>query len=69
MQNIFEKLGVIMKMLVPGPFNVYHKVKHNSAIICQNLLEFWNQKANRVSHSNLKIMAFTLIFSVPDPLL
>ena len=28
-------------------FNGYHDMKHNSAIICQNQLEFWNQKAKQ----------------------
>ena len=34
-------------MSVPGPFNGYHEMKHNSAITSQNLLEFWNQKAKQ----------------------
>ena len=25
----------------------YHEMKHNSAIICQNQLELWNQKAKQ----------------------
>ena len=35
------------RMSVPGPFNGYHEMKHNSAITRQNLLEFWNQKAKQ----------------------
>ena len=34
-------------MSVPGPFNGYHEMKDNSAITCQNQLEFWNQKAKQ----------------------
>ena len=34
-------------MSVPGPFNGYHEMKHNSAITRQNQLEFWNQKAEQ----------------------
>ena len=44
-KHLWKKLVVIVMMSVPGPFNVYHEMKHNSAIICQNQLEFWNQKA------------------------
>ena len=46
MQKIFEKIGcqvVIAMMSVPGPFNGYREMKHNSAVTRQ--LEFWNQKA------------------------
>ena len=43
-------------MSVPGPFNGYHEMKHNSAITCQNHLEFWNQRQNKASHSSLKIV-------------
>ena len=25
---------------VPGPVNEYHKMRHNSAVTCQNQLEF-----------------------------
>ena len=39
-------------MSVPGPFNGYHEMKHNSAITCQNHLEFWNQKPKNVGPSN-----------------
>ena len=31
-------------LLVPGPFNGYYEIKHNSAITRQNQLEFWDQK-------------------------
>ena len=34
-------------MSVPGPFNGYHEMKHNSAITPQNHLEFWKQKAKK----------------------
>ena len=34
-------------MSVPGPFNGYHEMRHNLAIIHQNQLEFWNQKAKQ----------------------
>ena len=44
-KHLWKKLVVIVMMLVPGPFNRYHEIKHNSAIICPNQLEFWNQKA------------------------
>ena len=40
---------------VPGPFNGYHEMRHNSAITRQNQLKFWNQKQNRFSGSSLKI--------------
>ena len=59
-------------MSVPGPFNGYHEMKHNSAITRQNQLEFWNfgiRKQNKVSHGSLKILVHTLVFSVPSPLL
>ena len=67
-KHLWKKLVVIVMMSVPGPFNGYHEMKHNSAIICRNQLEFWNQKADRVSHSSLKILVLKLMFSVPDPL-
>ena len=59
MQKIFEV--VIAMMLVPGHFNAYHEMKHNSAITHQNQLEFWNQQS--------KILVLEVIFLVPDPLL
>ena len=40
MQNIFEKLGCHGDVVGPRRFNKYHEMKHNSAIICQNQLEF-----------------------------
>ena len=64
-----KKLVVIAMMPVPGPFNRYHEVKHNSAITPQNQLEFWKQRQNRVSRSSFKILVLKPIFSVPDPLL
>ena len=33
-------------MSVPGPFNGYRDMKHNSAVTRQ--LEFWNQKAKQI---------------------
>ena len=56
-------------MSVPDPFNEYHEMKHNSAITCQNQLEFWDQNAKQGSHSSIKIFVFNLILSVPGPLL
>ena len=38
---------VIVMMLVPGPFNGYCEMKHNSAITCQNQLGFWNENAKQ----------------------
>ena len=35
-------------MSVPGPFNGYHEMRHNSAVTCQNQLEFWNQNAKQI---------------------
>ena len=35
-------------MSVPGPFNGYHKMKHNSAFTGQKQLEFWNQKGKQI---------------------
>ena len=46
-RHLCKKLVVKVMMSVPGPFNGYHEMKHNSAIICQNQLEFWNQKAKQ----------------------
>ena len=46
-KHFWEKLVAIVMMSVPGPFNGYHEMKHNSAIICQNQLEFWNQRAKQ----------------------
>ena len=49
MQKIFEKKLVIIAMtLVPGPFNGYHKMRHNSAFTGQKQLEFWNQKGKQI---------------------
>ena len=49
MQKIFEKkLVVIAMMSVPGPFNVHHEMRHNSAVTRQNQMEFWNQKAKQI---------------------
>ena len=39
-KHLWKKLVVIVMMSVPGPFNGYHEMKHNSAIICQNQLAF-----------------------------
>ena len=64
MQKIFEKLVVIAMKSVPGPLNGYHKMRHNSAVTCQNQLEFWNQRQNRFSHSSLKILALRPVFSL-----
>ena len=50
MQKIFEKLV----MSAPGPFNGYHEVRHNSAVTCQNQLEFWNQKAKQIFQQQSK---------------
>ena len=47
-KDIFKKLVVIAMMLVPGPFNGYHEMRHNSAVTCQNQLEFWKQNAKQV---------------------
>ena len=33
-------------MSVPGPFNGYREMKHNSVVTRQ--LEFWNQKAKQI---------------------
>ena len=46
-KHFWEKLVVIVMMSVPGPFNGYHEMKHNPSIICQNQLEFWNQRAKQ----------------------
>ena len=35
-------------MTVPGPFNGYHEMRHNSAVIRRNQLEFWNQKTKQI---------------------
>ena len=43
-----KKLVVIAMMSVPGPFSGYHEMRHNSAVTCQNQLEFWNQKAKQI---------------------
>ena len=44
-KHLWKQLVVIVMMSVP--FNGYHEMKDNSAIICQNQLEFWNQKAKQ----------------------
>ena len=33
---------------VPGPLNEFHKMRHNSAVTCQNQLEYLNQKAKQI---------------------
>ena len=48
MQEILKKLVVIVMMSVPGPFNGYHEMRRNSAVIRQNQLELWNQKAKQI---------------------
>ena len=49
MQKIFEKkLVVIAMMSVPGPFNGYHEMRHDSAVTRQNRLEFWNRDAQQI---------------------
>ena len=35
-------------MSVPGPFNGYHEMRHNSTVTRPNQLEFWNQKAKQI---------------------
>ena len=35
-------------MSVPGPFNGYHEMRHNSAVTYLNQLEFWKQKAKQI---------------------
>ena len=47
-KDIFKKFVVIAMMLVPGPFNGYHEMRHNSAVTCQNQLEFWKQNAKQI---------------------
>ena len=65
MQKIFEKKLVVIAMKsVPGPLNGYHKMRHNSAVTCQNQLEFWNQKAKQISHSSLKILVLRAGFAL-----
>ena len=44
MKKIFEEMAVTVMISVPDPFNGYHEMKHNSAVTCQNQLEFLNQK-------------------------
>ena len=44
-KDLWKNLVVIVMMLVPGSFNGYREMKHNSAITCQNQLRFWNEKA------------------------
>ena len=46
-KDLWKILVVIAMMSVPGPFNGYHEMKHNSEITSQNQLEFWNQKAKQ----------------------
>ena len=41
-------------MSVPGPFNAYHEMRHNSAVNRQNQLEIWNQKAKQIFSWHLK---------------
>ena len=49
MQKIFEKKMVVIAMMsVPGPFNGYHEMRHNSAVTRQNQLEFGNEKAKQI---------------------
>ena len=64
MQKILEKLVAIAMKSVPGPLNGYHKMRHNSAVPCQNQLEFWNQRQNRFSHSSLKMLVLRPEFSL-----
>ena len=47
-KDLRKKLVVIAMMSVPGPFNRYHEMRHNSAITRQNQLEFWNQQAKQI---------------------
>ena len=67
MQKIFEKIGCHGDDAVPGPFNGYHEMRHNSSVTCQNW-NFGTKRQNRFSHSSLKILVLRLIFSVPNPL-
>ena len=39
---------------VPDPFNGYHEMRHNSAVTCQNQLEFWKQKAQQIFSQQFK---------------
>ena len=63
-KDIWKKIGC---HAVPGPFNGYHKMRHNSAVTCQNW-NFGTKRQNRFSHSSLKILVLRLIFSIPNPL-
>ena len=47
-KGIGKILVVIAMMSVPGPFNRYHEMRHNSAVTHQNQLELWNQKAKQI---------------------
>ena len=47
-EDIGKTLVVVAMMSVPGPFNGYHEMRHNSAVTHQNQLEFWNQKAKQI---------------------
>ena len=46
-KGLWQKWVAIAIMSVPDPFNEYHEMKHNSAITCQNQLEFWDQNAKQ----------------------
>ena len=51
MQKIFGKIGRHSdnsNVSVPGPFNGYHKTRHDLAVTRQNQLEFWNLKAKQI---------------------
>ena len=57
-KHLWKKLVVIVMMSVPGSFDGYHKMKHNSAINWN----FGTKRQNRVSHSYLKILVLKQIF-------
>ena len=69
MQKIFEKIGCHGDMSIPGPFNGYHKMRHNSAVTRQINWNFGTKRQNRFSHGSLEILVLGLIFLVPDPII
>ena len=48
MQKIFEKIGCHSDEISPRPLEWIsrNEAYNNSAVTCQNQLEFWNQKEN-----------------------
>ena len=65
MRKILEKIGCHSDEISPRPLEwISQNEALNSAVPCQNKLEFWKQRQNRFSHGSLKMLVLRPVFSL-----